>query len=150
MKLPVVLPYLPAPRADPSPETSPYSPCVLQASPGSLYISKLLYLYFEIRRGYHREAHQVSFGVSPPTSCLAALSHSSQSGRDQQRGQNSPPSKSESLKQSRASGCSSLQAQLWGWGSAACGRVLRCGRNQNSKPVTWILAHEHSREMLPC
>lgn len=74
IKLPVVLPYLPAPRADPSQETSP---CLLQVSPGRLYTSKLLYLYFVIRRGHPREAHQASFGVSPPTSaCVHSVTSS--------------------------------------------------------------------------
>lgn len=138
----VVLPYLPAPRADPSQETSPYSPCMLQISLGRLYISELIYLYFVIKLRYHREAHQASFGVSPTTSFLAALSHqlSKQSKFPSQQ------TRVPGAEQSRPSGSSSLPAQLRGWGSITCGRVLRCGRNQNSKLVTRILAHELSRE----
>lgn len=143
-----MLPYIPAPRVDLSQGTSP---CLLQVSPGRLYTSNLRYLYFVIRRGHDREAHQASFGVSPPTSACVHSVTSSACEWDQ-RGPNSPPSKSESLEQSRALGSSSLQAQLWAWASVTCGRVLRGGRNQNSKLVTWILTHEHAREMemLPC
>lgn len=133
----MVLPCLPAPSADPSQETSPYPPCMLQVSPGRLYVSELLYLCFAIRIS-QRSSPGMAWGFTTESTRLAALSHQlSKWVRPAARSKfPSKQIRDPGAEQSRASGSSSLQAQLWGWGSVTCGRVLRCGRNQNSKLVT--------------